>query len=506
LLGLAASFAKLPPLVGYLGGGLALYGVGVTSSELLHEIGQVGVLLLLLAVGLHIRLRSVLRPEVLGAGVAHLALSSVLFTAVGLTFGIGIGAAVLIAVVLSFSSTVLGAKALEARNELEAYQGRIAIGILILQDLVAIALLVLGGLSSPSPWALLLLLAPVARPLLLNLLAASRHGELLLLYGLLLALGGGALFERLGMSSELGALAAGALLAGHPKSDELSEKLWGLREAFLVAFFLEIGLAGLPSAGGMLFVFVFLLLLPLKGVLYFLLLTLFRLRARTSFVVGVSLTSYSEFALIVGAATAGSGLIPDSSVGILALTVVLSFVVSAPLNRAVHSLYSRLESLLLRFERATEHPDETPQFLGSARSLVVGMGRTGTAAYEALYERRMSPVGLDSDPAKIEWHRREGRRVIYGDAEDPELLDHLDLDRLEAVIVAVPDFEARMRAVEGLRKRGFTGVIGTIGMYPEEEAPLREAGADLVRHPLSEAGFGLAEQSLELRVPARGSR
>src|SRR5215207_2104306 len=172
----------------------------------------------------------------------------------------------------------------------------------------------------------------------------------------------------------------------------------------------------------------------------------------------------------------------------------------------LHSLYSRLESLLLRFERATEHPDETPQFLGSARSLVVGMGRTGTAAYEALYERRMSPVGLDSDPAKIELHRREGRRVIYGDAEDPELLDHLDLDRLEAVIVAVPDFEARMRAVEGLRKRGFTGVIGTIGMYPEEEAPLREAGADLVRHPLSEAGFGLAEQSLELRVPARGSR
>lgn len=501
-LGLLASYAKLPPLVGYLGGGLALYGLGVTGSDLLHDIGHVGVLLLLLTVGLHIRLRSVLRPEVLGAGGAHLVISTVLFTAVGLVFGFGVGAAMLIAVVLSFSSTVLGVKALEARNELEAYQGRIAIGILILQDLVAVGLLALAGLGSPSPWALLLLLVPLVRPLLLNLLAASRHGELLLLYGLLLALGSGALFELVGMSSELGALAAGALLAGHPKADELSEKLWGLREAFLVAFFLEIGLAGFPSAGGMLFVLVLLLLLPLKGILYFFLMTLFELRVRTGFVVGTSLTSYSEFALIASAAMTGAGLIPDSIVVVLALTVVLSFVVGAPLNHAVHSLYSRLESLLLRFERATGHPDEAPRLLGSARSLVLGMGRTGMAAYEALTERGMRPVGLDSDPGKIEWHRREGHRVIYGDAEDPEIWERVDLDRIEVVILSVPDFEARVSAVEGLRKRGFTGVIGTISMYPEEEEPLREAGADLIRHPLSEAGFGLAEQSLELRAPA----
>ena len=93
--------------------------------------------------------------------------------------------------------------------------------------------------------------------------------------------------------------------------------------------------------------------------------------------------------------------------------------------------------------------------------------------------------------------------MIYGDAEDPEIWERVDLDRIEVVILSVPDFEARVSAVEGLRKRGFTGVIGTISMYPEEEEPLREAGADLIRHPLSEAGFGLAEQSLELRAPAR---
>jgi predicted Kef-type K+ transport protein len=228
LLGLAVSYLKVPPLVGYLGGGLALLGMGATASELLHDIGHAGVLLLLFTIGLHLRLRSILRPEVLGAGTVQLIISAVLFTAVGLVFGLDITAAVIIAIALGFSSTVLAAKTLEACSELEAYHGRIAIGILILQDIVAIVLLAFSGLGAPSPWALLLLLVPLARPLLLRLLAASRHDELLLLYGLLLALGSGALLELLGLSGELGAVAAGALLAGHPKADELAEKLWGL--------------------------------------------------------------------------------------------------------------------------------------------------------------------------------------------------------------------------------------------------------------------------------------
>lgn len=483
-----------------MGAGLALFGVGATASELLHEVGHLGVLLLLFTIGLHLRFRSVLRTEVLGVGLVQMALSATLFTAVGVAFGLDLTAALIIAVALSFSSTVLAAKTLEGRNELEAYHGRIAIGILILQDIVAIILLAFGGLGAPSPWALLLLLLPLSRPVLLRLLAASRHDELLLLYGLLLALGGGALFELVGLSSELGAVAAGALLAGHPQADELGEKLWGLKEAFLVAFFLEIGLAGVPSAGGILLALGLLLLLPLRTLLYFFLLVALKLRARTGFMVGVSLTSYSEFALIAGVPAASAGLIPESALLVLALAVVLSFVHGAPLNRAVHPLYARLEGFLSRYERSTMHPDQTPQVLGGARSLVFGMGRTGTAAYEVLTEQDRRPVGLDSDPGKIERHQEVGRRVLYGDAEDPELWEHLTLGRLETVILAIPDFEARMSAIEGLRGRGFQGVISAISMYPEEEGFLREAGADLVAHPLSEAGFGLAQQSLELRT------
>lgn len=186
---------------------------------------------------------------------------------------------------------------------------------------------------------------------------------------------------------------------------------------------------------------------------------------------------------------------------VLALVVVLSFVVGAPLSQRTHSLYSRLEPMLLRFERGGKHPDDVLQVLGSARSLVFGMRRTGTAAYTALGEQDKRPVGLDSDPAKIEYHLREGRRVVYGDADDSGLWETLNLGSLEIIILTLPDFEARLRAVESVRERGFEGVVSTISMYPEEEEPLREAGADLIAHPLGEAGSGLAERSLRSVTP-----
>jgi predicted Kef-type K+ transport protein len=504
VLGLVASALRLPPLVGYLGGGLALYGFGATGTELLHEIGHIGVLLLLFTVGLHLRLKNVLRPEIFGAGVAQLAISAVLFAAIGVALGLDPVAAVVIAVVLGFSSTVLAAKTLEGKSELEAYHGRTAIGILILQDIVAILVLAFSGLEAPSLWAPLLLLLPLARPLILRLLVASEHDELQLLYGLLLALGGGGLFALLGISSELGALAAGVLLAGHPKADELGEKLWGLKEAFLVAFFLEIGLGGLPPVEGVLLALAILLFLPFRAAIYFLLMTLlFKHRARTGFMLGASLTSYSEFALIAGVPAAAAGLIPQTAILVLALVVVLSFVVGAPVGDRANALYAHLEPALKRFERKGRHPDQTPQVAGSARSLVFGMGRIGTAAYDTLLKQDKRPLGFDSDPAKIERHLREGRRVVYGEAEDPDVWRTQGLAKMEMAVLALPEFEARLRAIEALRERGFDGVISAISMFPEEEEPLRKAGADVISHPLTEAGFGLAEQSL--RLGARSS-
>lgn len=205
---------------------LSLSGLHI-ETEVIHELGHLGVLLLLFTVGLHLRLKNIIQPEVFGAGGIHLLVSAIIFAGIAFAFGYDPVASIIIGVLLGFSSTVLAAKALEARGELGAYHARVAIGILILQDLVAIVILALSGGGLPSYWSLGLLLIPLARPLILKLFVASGHEELQLLFGLILAVGTGTLFEVLGLSSELGALAAGALLSGHPQADELAEKLWG---------------------------------------------------------------------------------------------------------------------------------------------------------------------------------------------------------------------------------------------------------------------------------------
>ena len=143
--------------------------------------------------------------------------------------------ALMLAVALSFSSTVLAAKVLEGKRELRAFHGRVAIGILVIQDLIALFVMSLTSGSAPSMWALVVFGIPLLRPIFYKLLDFSGQDELLVLLGLLLALVvGGFGFESVGLSSELGALAFGALLANHPRSSELSKALWSIKEVLLM--------------------------------------------------------------------------------------------------------------------------------------------------------------------------------------------------------------------------------------------------------------------------------
>jgi predicted Kef-type K+ transport protein len=478
-----------------LASGFALYIAGVRTDAGLTGLAQVGVWLLLFTVGLKLRVQNLLRVEVLGVGGLHLLASSAVLLAVfaGL---LGFTNGLYIAVGLAFSSTVLAIKLLEDRRELNSFHGRVAVGILILQDLVAIALLVFAGGKTPTPWALLFLALPLLRPVVSWLLSKSGHDELLLMFGLALALAGGEGARAVGISPELGALAVGATLAGHAQTSELSKVLWGLKEAFLVAFFLGIGLGGLPPLELLPWGAVMLAVLPLQGLLFFVLFTRFGLRARTAFVTSLALSSYGEFALIVVAPLISSGRLESAWASLLGVVIAISLAIAAPLNRQVHSLYTRLEPWLERFERRSAHPDREPTSLGKASWLVVGMGRTGGAAYKSLEAAGERVVGLDNDPDKLERHRAKGRRVLYGDAEDSELWDGLEFGNLSGVIVTAPDLEARVRTIESLKRRGFSGKLATVSHHADEEPALERAGATLVFRPFAEAGERLAERAL----------
>ncbi len=471
-------------MVGYLGAGFALHALGFRETEFLRHAAEIGVLLLLFSVGLKLRLKDLLEARVLLVGGTHLLLFALL--ALLLVGNLPL------AVALAFSSTVLVAKLLEDKKELTTYHGRLAIGILILQDLVAVGLLTFYGTQEVSPWALLVLL----RPPVAWLLEKSGHKELLVLYGLGLALLGGEGFRQVGLSPELGALLMGILLSGQARGAEMAKALWSLKEAFLVAFFLEIsmkqGLLGVEVG----LLLGLLLLSLLKAPLFLLLFLLMGLRARTGFVAGVYLGNHSEFALIVGVALERAGLLP-SGLTTLALLVALSMGLSAPLSRYAHTLYRRLEPLLLRLERQGPHPDQEPRRLDGASVLIVGMGRTGGAVYRVLEEQGVTPVGLDAEPEKVERHRAKGRRVFYGDAEDPELWERLDLSGLKAVVLALPDLEAKLLSARWLKERGFGGVLAATSFHLEEDPALLAAGVTLLFHPFREAGERLAERVLE---------
>jgi glutathione-regulated potassium-efflux system ancillary protein KefC len=501
--GLIASLCRLPPLVGYLAAGYALAYVGVASSELVFRLADLGIELLLFTVGLKLQLASLVRREVLGVGGLHMLIVTVatglgfLFLDKHITGGLLLGAS------LAFASTVLAVKALEDNDELSALHGRIAVGILILQDIVAVGLLAIAGAERLTLWALTFLLLPLFRPLAFRLFEASRGDELKLLFGIGLALSGGAGAKMVGISPDLGALLMGALLAGHPDSRALSDKLWGLKEAFLVAFFLEIGLAGIPTAEEFLIALKLLALLPIQCALFFFLFVLIGLRARTAFVTSLALTTYSEFALITAKAITGAGLLTPEWRTVMGVAVALSLALAAPLNRFSHRIFGRIKGFLIKFERTGRHPDSTPTSIGSAQWLIVGMGRMGAAAYDQLVRQGHRVLGLDADPICIETHREQGRRVLYGDAEDRELWNTLHLTGLRGVILTMPELEARRAAVAHLRANGFDGLIGTISYHPREDSLLTQAGTDAIFHPSTETGERLALRMLDLRHPGR---
>jgi predicted Kef-type K+ transport protein len=501
LFGLLARAVGLPPLVGFLAAGFALHAADVRWNWIsdagiasVGHIAHLGVLLLLFTVGLKLKIGQIAQPAVVGGGLLHGVVVVALFAPLlVLLAGVGGEEALLVAIALSFSSTVLAAKMLEGKRELSAFYGRVAIGILIVQDLVALAALAVWGGQSPSPWALLLFGLPLLRPLLFPLLDRCGHDELLLLAGLGLALVVGGLgFASLGVSGELGALLVGVLVGGHARARELGNTLWGLKELFLVAFFLQIGLAGLPTASDWLIAGALLLALPLKTALFFVLLLAFRLRARNAFLAALTLGAYSEFGLIVAAGVpALEGWLTP-----IAMAVALSFALAAPLNRYAPSLYERFEPRLLRWQRDVRHADEVAPALGHARALVFGMGRTGTAAYDQLKQAMGAVVGLDTDPYRIREHQRAGRQAVMADAEDADFWRGVDLAALDVAVLAMDALEAKRVATRQLRARGFRGPIIAHALYADHVDLLRADGADEAHLTLHEAGRHLGDLAL----------
>jgi hypothetical protein len=248
-------------------------------------------------------------------------------------------------------------------------------------------------------------------------------------------------------------------------------------------------------------------LAPLKGLLFFVLLARFHLRARSSLFAAASLGNYSEFGLIVGALAAAKGWLSPDWLVIFATALALSFLASSPLNTRTYALYQKLRDRLARFETSVHVAEERPVDASDAKVLVFGMGRVGSGAYDALVERyEGSVIGFDLDVDVFERNLADGRRVVLASATDADFWErlHVDPTRIELVVLAMSSHSENLGAIELLRAASFCGVVAATARYADELEDLRAAGADVAFHVLAEAGVGLAQHALDA-VGAAGS-
>jgi predicted Kef-type K+ transport protein len=497
LCGFLARLIKLPPLIGFLAAGFILNGLGIRQgSEGLQELADLGVTLLLFTIGLKLDIKSMFRKEIWLGTTIHMVVSTLLFsififliTLTPLLSSITLSTALLFGFALSFSSTVFAIKILEERGELSSLHGITAVGILVMQDVIAVVFLTVSAGKIPSIWALALPLLYVLRPLFFKLLDHAGHGELFALCGLFMAMViGAASFEMVGLKPDLGALAIGVLLGSHPKAQELSKTLLGFKNLFLVAFFLSIGLAGLPSKEIIIVSLLLVLFIPFKGGLFFYLLNKFDFRARTALFTGFSLANYSEFGLIVAAVGVKNGWLESQWLVLAALALTISFIVGAPLNKSVYSMYARYKVFLKRFETTHQHPADTPLHI-DADVLIFGMGRIGSGAYQTASRDFPDRVaGVDNNQDTVKDLRKKGINVYLGDAADIDFWEKINPDQYSLISLCMPNHAANLTAVEQLKQGGFAGLITATARYEDEAGELEESGVHIVYNIYTNVG------------------
>jgi predicted Kef-type K+ transport protein len=503
---------NLPPLVGYLFAGFFLRQIGAESGEFIDIISELGVLLLLFTIGLKFKISDLLRKEIWASTLIYTAASTIIYGIIIFIFSsfllhitsdlsfIGI---FFISFALSFSSTVFSIKTLEDKGEVQSFHGRISIGVLIIQDLLAVILMAVIYSNDLSLWILILpIILFVVRPILLKIFDWIGHGELLVLYGFFLALVVGAeSFKILGLKPDLGALVIGMLVSEHSKAKEMANILMNFKDVFLVGFFLSIGLSGLPTKPILLLAGIITLLLPIKSFLYLSIFTKFRLRSRTSFHSAITLSTFSEFGLIITVSGISIGIIEYEWVTILALILSLSYLVASPFTSKAHKIYAKYNGILGKLETSKRLEGDRLINIGDAQILIFGMGRVGNAVYDQLtkqYDQKV--LGIDFDEDAVNKSISQGKKVIQDDATDSEFWEKIKKtksNQVKLVMFCFNDYKNILFAIERMREIDFMGTIAALAEFDDQVKHLKDIGVAFPFNFYSETGIGFADSVCE---------
>ena len=515
LLGALGTVLRQPLIVVFIAVGVLVGPVGLGWVEAESEVvilADLGIAILLFLVGLRLDLHLI---KTTGRVAVVTGLGQVVFTSVvgfGLAVWLGLDPvpALYVAVALTFSSTIIIVKLLSDKRELDQPHGRIAVGFLIVQDLVVVLVMIglstfVGQDTSFTEAIGLVILKGVAflagivgvtrfvLPRLLPLMA--RSSELLILGAIAWAVALAAIGDVLGFSREVGAFLAGVSLASTPFREAIGARLVGLRDFLLLFFFIDLGARiEVSDFGGQLGTAVVLSLFVLVGnpLIVMVLMGIMRYRKQVGFLAGLTVAQISEFSLILVALGLSLGHIGTDTVSLVTIVGLVTIGLSTYLILNSHALYRRLAPALSVFERRStrDFPTAEP---GDIDVVVLGAGRYGSHLATDLQRAGTTVLAVDHDPASLERLADRGVATLYGDAEEPEFAFSLPLDDAGYVVVTLPRVEGALAALQGLQEAGYTGRVAASARTSADADLLQAAGVDRVLLPFQSAAREAAQ-------------
>jgi len=530
MFGLIAARLRMPPLLGYLLAGIV---IGPSTPGFVGDIGlagqlaEIGVMLLMFGVGLHFSIDDLLKVKAIAVpgAIVQIVVAVGLGALASSTWGWSLGSGLVFGLCLSVASTVVVLRALEARGQLQSVNGQIALGWLVVEDLVMVLVLVLIPALARVPGGgaiteLLLVLAKIVAfvvvmlvggrrilPRILWWVAQTGSQELFRLgvtaVAIGVAFGAAKLFD---VSFALGAFFAGMMLRESEFSHRAAEESLPLRDAFAVLFFVSVGMLFDPSIlwrePAKLLAMVLIIVLG-KTVAAMLLVLAFRYPLSTALTVGAALAQIGEFSFILAGLGVALGLLPEEGRSLVLAGALVSIGLDPALFRVVDPvrlwILSRSASAR-RLEHRIDDLDELPQTTDRAmlegHVVVLGYGRVGRQIGDRLTEAGVSVIAADSNRELVEALRTEGRAAVVGGDAMHEVLIQAHLGSAALLVIAVDDPVVAHRAASAAREI-LPAIQIVIRSHSDEEASLyRQEGLGAAFVPETELARRMAEHSL----------
>jgi len=502
--GLLARIFRQPLIPAYILTGIVLgpwLGI-ITNSDVIRTFSIVGSAFLLFVIGLELDIKKLKDIGYIATfgGAVQVALLFFLGFAVSGLFGLGRIESVYLGILVALSSTMVVVKLLSDKRELNTLHGRIIIGILLMQDLIAI--FALSALTTMQSFSFAPFVVSLGKAVIVVALAyagskwifpgifrfAAYSQELLFLLALSICFLFSILFSQIGFSIAIGGFVAGMSLANLPYSIEITSKIKSLRDFFATLFFVSLGLGlNLLSLGGLIPLLILLVALTVivKPAVIMLITALFGYTKRTSFLAGISLGQISEFSFVMAAIGLSLGHISEKIMTLTVLAAVITIAITSYCIKFDSAIYSFLSRYLAVFDRIgkEKHMEYLPEAESKKDILLIGYDRIGWNILKTIERMKKSYLIIDFNPDIIKKLISRKAPCIYGDIGDPELLERLDLKNVHLVISTVPTLEDSLLIIKKTKKASHKAVIFLTAETVNDAMALYDAGADYVILP-----------------------